>query len=492
MGPGAVDVDDRSADPAAVAAYLESHPREALRRSIAVPSSRSTDENEARLAWVLQIPEGPDRIGMMREALAELDEDARLRLALRFPTQIGDCHNGAALDLCFAANRINITATILVAGDSLLDLQRGPVTADTPATIAGMEATLDVYRGLLAPPDPSEVRMNGSLAHRQIAYFNPTEDCGLIEFNGDPSTADYVALVTTGAATDIKSYPLMNGIARDFMRSQPPGELAIVTYAPGDFPAQPGASLAAVLIDAFRPEYARKTAPRLVTFGNDILRPLMTPDAKLTALGYSYGGVIAGTAAKLGLNADRLLLVLSPGGGLGVYSMTDYQRADGKPMEAFSLSNRTDFVHWCRIFAPHLGGNPQLMEGVVSLPPPRYAEEPRWLDELEPILARLGDLVFEPGGELHRHRISHLFAMTPNTTGPDQIGSVATFQPVLPDKSTGDAIDVILRAEDRVIKAARALFDRTERPRRTVTLEEPHPQPAVKRGRRGSSRGRHT
>lgn len=338
--------------------------RDALDAVAAVPTYNPADPVETRLDWVLRIQTAPDRVVMMRELMADTDRSERLRLARRFPVQIGNCFNGAPFELCTVANQI---AAIGYA-----------------ATADGADKAF--YGGLREPTNPGSA---GPPEYRQVLYVNPKERSGLIEAHGDLTTAEHAAVFQPGANTDHASLDRRNAIARGFVEARPDRDLAMITCAMDNLPGHTGATQAEMYRAAADRRPAERIARRLRDFMS-LVRWETAADPSL--MGHSFGGLIAAIAAAGGVDASRLLLVNAAGSGLPTSDARGYRDRDGRPIRTFVLDHPEDYVISTRLATPHFGPGVGQLAQVTHLAAPSYipdhpdlpAEQDKHIDLLRP------------------------------------------------------------------------------------------------------------
>jgi hypothetical protein len=230
------------------------------------------------------------------------------------------------------------------------------------ATIAGYDRNahrlIEYYETLLADvPDPLD---GDRRVPRQILAFDPERE-SLVELSGDLGRARALAVLVPGLNTTFDDAADDVATARRFVAGSG-GDVAMITYLGGDFPAGP---LLAGVAEAADPRYALQMAPRLVAFSEDVER--RAGPMPVTYLGHSYGGSILGTAERFGLTADRVIYVEAAGAGVGVHDPSDWH--DRNPeVSRFSMTAPGDPISLVQgiPFGPH-GADPDQMPGVVQL-----------------------------------------------------------------------------------------------------------------------------
>lgn len=170
------------------------------------------------------------------------------------------------------------------------------------------------------------------------ARLLPASDGVVLAF-GDIETSPSVTTIVPGVGSaDPKSWPSYAARAQSFGTSV----LFLDYRAPGNLLAATATNPAAIggaRLQNFQAELRRRAARK----GNQ---------PYLTVLGHSYGSVVAGHAAKTGLNADALVVMGSPGIGVAHASELDLRGDDPQviavtsPHDPIGLTvTATDGVH---------------------------------------------------------------------------------------------------------------------------------------------------
>lgn len=192
-----------------------------------------------------------------------------------------------------------------------------------------------IVRTLAGTPDPGLADQLGAFLRddprtgraRQVLLFDPRGDGRVAEVFGDLRTAGSVAVVVPGASSDLTHFdeqlalPVGDLAARSG-RSDSTGGVAAIAwlgYDPPDGAVADLAELGAVASD----ERARAGGAALArTIDGLDLRP----DQQLTLVGHSYGSTTVGAALLLGVPADRVVVMGSP--GVLVDRASDFGRPD--------------------------------------------------------------------------------------------------------------------------------------------------------------------
>lgn len=141
--------------------------------------------------------------------------------------------------------------------------------------------------------------------NRQILLFDPSGDGRVVEVFGDLADATRVAVVVPGMANSIDNFSDGDGgfrhNAADLYAATENPEIATIAWLGYDSPDNVGAMSRSA---------ADQGAPALQSFLQGI-----DPgdDRAITVIAHSYGSVLAGTAARTGLEANDLVFVGSPG-----------------------------------------------------------------------------------------------------------------------------------------------------------------------------------
>lgn len=213
-----------------------------------------------------------------------------------------------------------------------------------PAALAALARS---HPHLIGPVDgmPVEVRYE---ANRILAgggdhllFVDPARGRAA-EVVGDLATADHVAVVVPGMGNTLERFDRVRAKAEALVSAaaalDPPESLAVVAWLGYDSPGVPSV----VLDDA-----ARAGAPDLVRLVEGLA--VTAPAASRTVIGHSYGSVVAGRAAALGLDVDAVVFTGSPG------VLADGAGALG-PAPVYALRAPGDYVSWSEHFGPDPSG----------------------------------------------------------------------------------------------------------------------------------------
>lgn len=135
-----------------------------------------------------------------------------------------------------------------------------------------------------------------------------TPDGGLVAAVGDLETADSVITYVAGVgSSDPTGWSVQVDRTRDLARATGGPTAAGVLWLGYPAPESLG--------QALQHSPARAAGQELAEFQAELAR--RRPDQQRSVLGYSYGSVVVGEAARRGLDADDVILLASPGVGVG-------------------------------------------------------------------------------------------------------------------------------------------------------------------------------
>jgi pimeloyl-ACP methyl ester carboxylesterase len=216
----------------------------------------------------------PEERAAAFEVMTTDDGDALVRL---YP-EIMSVLDGAPPELRYAANRALIRAEMTRLEEYADRLEETTGIGITPTALRPLIERIDEYQRWLDED-------------RQILLFDPSGDGRVVEVFGNLSDAARVAVVVPGMANDIYNFSNGDGgfrtNARDLYDATSGLGIATVAWLGYDSPDNIGATLRS----AANPGEERT----------------------ITVVAHSYGTVLAGTAARTGLEADNLVFVGSPG-----------------------------------------------------------------------------------------------------------------------------------------------------------------------------------
>ncbi len=162
---------------------------------------------------------------------------------------------------------------------------------------------------------------------------------------GAPSAADHVAIVVPGMTTDARAIGLVGsmalavrGAAREHSTSDRTAAIAWIGYdAPADADLARGHLDPRDVADTIRVagEEAAEAGGRAL---RDFVEESTRHDQDVTVIGHSYGSTTAAHAASDGLDADRLVLLGSPGTGV--------DQASALRLPTFVAASDLDPVTW--------------------------------------------------------------------------------------------------------------------------------------------------
>jgi hypothetical protein len=294
----------------------------------------------------------------------------------------------------------------------------------------------DRLRTFLDEGSPTRRGMAGALAvsarlhhpHRPAARlltFDPEGQGRLVMAIGDPATADHVVVYVPGMthSLDLARYGVWRADALyEAARVQArPGDTVAVVYWLGYHPPRNlrGASFRAA---------ARRGMHGLPRAVRGIRAVRRTP-VHLTVVGHSYGSLLSGvTAARLGLPADDLVLIGSPGVGVA---------------HASELGMPSDHVWASTATRDRIRHTPFLLHGLVPTSP------------------AFGARIFDSGAGGRGARLPHGVYFEPDGPGVTNIARIATgrysqvtapgepHDPGPAARRSDDVGDLVLRAHER-------------------------------------------
>jgi hypothetical protein len=238
---------------------------------------------------------------------------SHLEIARTEPESIGAL-DGAPPNLRYAANRILLRREIgrLEAEVAAVDARLASQSSSVRPRYVGTELRRDVLRRRRHDLATALLRYRAWAAEgRQILLFDPAGDGRVAEVFGDLEAAEHVAVVVPGAATDLDGFgpaggPGFRDDGRALFRAaseldSPVATIAWLGYDPPDG------------IDAVSRSAADVAHHDLVRFVDGLVA---SGDRHITVIGHSYGSLVTGLAAGLGIAADEIVFVGSPGTSL--------------------------------------------------------------------------------------------------------------------------------------------------------------------------------
>ncbi|MFD4394451.1 alpha/beta hydrolase [Kitasatospora sp. NPDC058478] len=232
---------------------------------------------------------------------AELTPTQQNALAVRHPLVVGNL-DGAPVQLRYRANTLALTAELG------RELARATDPALTPQDHEQARTRAERYRALLD-------------GDRRILVFDPRDRGEVAEVFGDLATARRTAVVVPGSDNDLEnfdrspgSYGTPAGMARSLYRATD-RQSAVIAWTGYTTPV--GIGLGAATEDLARAGAARLT--RLL----DGLAVTTRPQAPATVFCHSYGSVVCGLARPGPDQASGVVVLGSPGMGVGSAAALD-------------------------------------------------------------------------------------------------------------------------------------------------------------------------
>lgn len=356
--------------------------------------------------------------------------DAAVRAALLWPGLIGAL-DGASVPARVEANRLLLRAELgrarradvdlelraiarrVADASSLLNRLRGRlltawltrdvitsyITTSTDLPLlarADLRVRILLYQGLLYDRVRDPLGGHAPDLRRRLLLFDPAGRGRLAELWGHlDADTEAVAVLVPGTGTAVRGFHLPTQVARDLAAAAAdaaaaaevaaevkaaagvsdavrPAAGAGVGVAPSGGTAARVAAIAwmgadfplAIGSNAPFARYALAAAAPLRDF---VLGLAVPAKASLTVLGHSYGGTMVGAAERLGLPADRIVHVASPGAGPGVRGVADYATLDplGRPRDPqrYTLTAPGDPIRFVQRFEAPWGLLPVALAG---------------------------------------------------------------------------------------------------------------------------------
>ncbi|MFE7590005.1 alpha/beta hydrolase [Kitasatospora sp. NPDC057512] len=256
----------------------------------------------------------PARVAAFFAGLDPARQDA---LAARYPLVVGNL-DGAPVALRYRANALALTA------ERTRELARAADPALTPRDHEAARTRAERYRVLL----------DGG---RRILAFDPRGRGQVAEVYGDLATARRTAVIVPGSDTDLlrfdratDPYGTPAGMARALLDATG-GQTAVIAWAGYTTPLGLG-------LDAATEDLARAGAPRLTRL-LDGLAVTTRPQDPPTVFCHSYGSVVCGLARPTPAQASGVVVLGSPGMGIGSAADLD----PGVPLWA-TARNDSDWI----------------------------------------------------------------------------------------------------------------------------------------------------
>ncbi|MFE4360161.1 alpha/beta hydrolase [Kitasatospora sp. NPDC056800] len=256
----------------------------------------------------------PARVAAFFAGLDPARQDA---LTARYPLVVGNL-DGAPVALRYRANALALTA------ERTRELARAADPALTPQDHEAARTRAERYRALL----------DGG---RRILAFDPRGRGQVAEVYGDLATARRTAVIVPGSDTDLlrfdragDPYGTPAGMARALLDATG-GRTAVIAWAGYTTPLGLG-------LDAATEDLARAGAPRLTRL-LDGLAATTRPQDPPTVFCHSYGSVVCGLARPTPAQASGVVVLGSPGMGVGSAADLD----PGVPLWA-TARNDSDWI----------------------------------------------------------------------------------------------------------------------------------------------------
>jgi hypothetical protein len=341
------------------------------------------------------------RVAAVAGAFAGMTPAERRRLALLYPDLVGNLEGAPVADRV-AANRVRIGVALddersrhdrLVAAARAQDprqrsiarfLDGGGLVSRVPGPdldLQDSEGKITLYQHLLDDQvlDPSYQRPGrgrSPVTRRQVLVFDPAGDGRIAELWGNlDAHTDHVGVFVPGTTARVANFQTYSDLGYSLTKDDLKGRTATIAWLGTDLPD-------AIVADAPDPSYARDGAPVLRDFVAGV-RTRAAPGSTVTVIGHSYGGSLVGAADAAGMDADRVVMVESPGAGPGIWSVGDYHDTGrGHPVAHYSMTAPGDAIALARVGKDFQdahgighGGNPDSLPGFVRLDTGRYGDD---------------------------------------------------------------------------------------------------------------------
>jgi pimeloyl-ACP methyl ester carboxylesterase len=203
--------------------------------------------------------------------------------------------DGIPVDVRHELNRqrINIRLNELYAERNSL---QAAVGAEARARLNKVNKLIASHEAMLAPD-------------LKVLLYDPEGDGRVAVALGDITTATHIAVLVPGITNQLDNYRGVIGNARALdaeAKRQGSKDHGIIAWLGYDTPEKN--------LTAAGRERAQRGVNALVPFVGG-LRAVNTHHADVTIMGHSYGSLVTGMAAQAGMEADRIVLVGSPGTG---------------------------------------------------------------------------------------------------------------------------------------------------------------------------------
>ncbi len=222
----------------------------------------------------------PEKIAQIWSDMTEADRKALMSFA---PELLGNM-DGIPFDVRYEANRLALTNMLVAEDDPNGAIHRR-------------------FQQFLLPD-------GGVDASRQILLFDPRGDGRVAEVFGDLTAATSVSILVPGMGSTLNNFT--SGVASDAKKLwNNDATLATIAWTGYDAPA--GFEKGRQAIEVASDEQA-KAGAKLLHRCVDGLK--VYSDAKITAIGHSYGSLTVGEALKDGMQVDTVAFIGSPGVGV--------------------------------------------------------------------------------------------------------------------------------------------------------------------------------
>lgn len=292
-------------------------------------------------------PGWPRRL-TVRWAFESLTPSEQQLAAMLWPAVVGNL-SGAPFGVRATANHVRIVAAV---GEQQ---RRDAARARDGWQAGGLGEGRDprpVYNWEQVQRDRAHEAQLRTLAadpSRQVVWFDNSGDGSIAELHGALTTVTVgVGVFVPGTGADLGGHDTNTRRSQSWVDASR-GRVAMVTWMGGDLPD-------GVVRDAPFRHYADRLGPALASFSNDLRQEIdRSPAAHnevhaagrarvgpaVTVIGHSYGGAVVGTSEQYGLDADNVIHLESAGAGHDVHDVGDLRpgRCDTR---RYSITAATD------------------------------------------------------------------------------------------------------------------------------------------------------
>lgn len=327
----------------------------------------------------------PPSAQMVAEWWSALGHDQQLALAAGVPEVVGAL-DGVPWEVRFSANRTNIAAAqddeaAVIAGlrEEITTLQAHPNRGDSQA---GMALAAALGEALARA---KTLREMGS-SDRQVLLFDPTGNGRYAEVHGTLSAeTSNVGIIVNGTTLAMDTVLMYDERAKGFYDASVTRQedVVTITWMGTDFPGWD--TYVTGDIEGMAEDGGARLA-EFVTGVDEVVTVAGQEPPRIGVFLHSAGGLIGGSAEKIGLPADYVVHIESAGAGPDVSAVDDYAQPN---KERFVMTAPGDFIQLTQGGFTNMGVDPDRLAGITVLDSGREGL-------IDPAAH---DGVFEPGSE---------------------------------------------------------------------------------------------